>query len=64
MDDEVTKYVHNWLCWWGVGVISGALLYIREDFDVVDRKTWLQVCYSHLLSLCLNENLDVCILDL
>ncbi|KAL6332724.1 hypothetical protein AAG906_010064 [Vitis piasezkii] len=24
------------------GVISGALLYIREDFDVVDRKTWLQ----------------------
>ncbi|KAK4483328.1 hypothetical protein RD792_010514 [Penstemon davidsonii] len=24
------------------GVISGALLYIREDFDDVDRKTWLQ----------------------
>ncbi|XP_073126941.1 inositol transporter 4-like [Henckelia pumila] len=24
------------------GVISGALLYIREDFDSVDRKTWLQ----------------------
>lgn len=25
-----------------VGVISGALLYIREDFDEVDKKTWLQ----------------------
>ncbi|KAK4270961.1 hypothetical protein QN277_019724 [Acacia crassicarpa] len=24
------------------GVISGALLYIREDFEEVDRKTWLQ----------------------
>ncbi|KAK8986811.1 hypothetical protein V6N11_010355 [Hibiscus sabdariffa] len=24
------------------GVISGALLYIREDFGQVDRKTWLQ----------------------
>ena len=24
------------------GVISGALLYIREDFKSVDRKTWLQ----------------------
>lgn len=24
------------------GVISGALLYIREDFEDVDRKTWLQ----------------------
>lgn len=24
------------------GVISGALLYIRDDFAVVDRKTWLQ----------------------
>ncbi|XP_023518625.1 inositol transporter 4-like [Cucurbita pepo subsp. pepo] len=24
------------------GVISGAMLYIREDFEVVDRKTWLQ----------------------
>ncbi|KAL9139906.1 hypothetical protein ABFS82_14G001300 [Erythranthe guttata] len=24
------------------GVISGALLYIREDFDSVDEKTWLQ----------------------
>ncbi|KAL0388936.1 UNVERIFIED_CONTAM: Inositol transporter 4 [Sesamum radiatum] len=24
------------------GVISGALLYIREDFPVVDKKTWLQ----------------------
>ncbi|KAA3453344.1 inositol transporter 4-like [Gossypium australe] len=24
------------------GVISGALLYIREDFEQVDRKTWLQ----------------------
>lgn len=25
------------------GVISGALLYIREDFHEVDRKAWLQV---------------------
>lgn len=25
-----------------VGVISGALLYIREDFDDVNKKTWLQ----------------------
>jgi len=25
------------------GVISGALLYIRDDFKAVDRKTWLQV---------------------
>ncbi|KAH1050450.1 hypothetical protein AAZX31_08G095900 [Glycine max] len=24
------------------GVISGSLLYIREDFKDVDRKTWLQ----------------------
>ncbi|XP_021895217.1 inositol transporter 4-like [Carica papaya] len=24
------------------GVISGALLYIKDDFDQVDRKTWLQ----------------------
>jgi SP family myo-inositol transporter-like MFS transporter 13 len=24
------------------GVISGALLYIRDDFEAVDRKTWLQ----------------------
>lgn len=27
------------------GVISGALLYIKEDFEAVDRKTWLQVCF-------------------
>lgn len=26
-----------------IGVISGALLYIREDFKAVDKKTWLQV---------------------
>lgn len=25
------------------GVISGALLYIRDDFSSVDKKTWLQV---------------------
>jgi len=25
------------------GVISGALLYIRDEFKAVDRKTWLQV---------------------
>lgn len=25
-----------------IGVISGALLYIREDFEEVDKKTWLQ----------------------
>ena len=28
------------------GVISGALLYIRDDFDEVDRKTYLQVILS------------------
>ena len=31
---------HLWEC---IGVISGSLLYIREDFKDVDRKTWLQV---------------------
>ena len=25
------------------GVISGALLYIRDDFSTVEKKTWLQV---------------------
>ena len=25
------------------GVISGALLYIRDDFKEVDRETWMQV---------------------
>ena len=28
---------------YNIGVISGALLYIREDFVQVDKKTWLQV---------------------
>lgn len=28
-----------------VGVISGAILYIRDDFKAVDRKTWLQVLF-------------------
>lgn len=27
-----------------LGVISGALLYIRDDFKAVDRRTVLQVC--------------------
>lgn len=27
-------------------MISGALLYIREDFRDVDKKTWLQVSYN------------------
>jgi len=27
------------------GVISGALLYIRDDFKEVERKTWLQVMH-------------------
>ena len=31
---------------WFSGVISGALLYIRDDFSAVDRKTWLQVMSS------------------
>jgi SP family myo-inositol transporter-like MFS transporter 13 len=31
------------LLWQFLGVISGALLYIRDDFEDVDRKTWLQV---------------------
>lgn len=34
----------------GVGVISGALLYIRDDFKSVDQKTWLQVP-THTLTL-------------
>lgn len=33
------------------GVISGALLYIREDFKSVDRETWLQV----LIIFCFNS---------
>lgn len=31
------------------GVISGALLYIRDDFKAVDRKTWLQVIECMIL---------------
>jgi hypothetical protein len=26
-------------------VISGALLYIRDEFEEVDKKTWLQVIF-------------------
>ena len=33
------------------GVISGALLYIRDDFKAVDTKTWLQVIHECLLTL-------------
>lgn len=36
--------------YFGAGVISGALLYIREDFDSVDKNTWLQVyIYTYYL---------------
>lgn len=28
---------------WKPGVISGALLYIRDDFKSVGKRTWLQV---------------------
>jgi len=31
------------------GVISGALLYIRDDFRSVDRNTWLQVSKMEIL---------------
>lgn len=34
----------------GVGVISGALLYIRDDFKVVDDSTILQVRFSSSLA--------------
>lgn len=30
------------------GVISGALLYIRDDFPSVDKNTWLQVATKFL----------------
>jgi hypothetical protein len=33
------------------GVISGALLYIRDDFRSVDKNTWLQVPNSRVLVL-------------
>lgn len=29
---------------WIAGVISGALLYIKDDFESVNRSTFLQVC--------------------
>ncbi|RHN56876.1 hypothetical protein MtrunA17_Chr5g0434221 [Medicago truncatula] len=31
------------------GVISGALLYIRDDFKAVDTKVWLQVNFFHMI---------------
>jgi len=38
------------------GVISGALLYIRDDFKSVDRNTWLQVLFylELIMSLCMS----------
>lgn len=45
-------YVFMWLCFAPscTGVISGALLYIRDDFKAVDRKTWLQVINAYFKS--------------
>lgn len=39
------------------GVISGALLYIRDDFKEVETKTWLQVMHvAHNLYYSSNMN--------
>jgi len=46
----VSGYIENseltCISLWGVGVISGALLYIKEDFEAVGRNTFLQVNFS------------------
>lgn len=35
-----------------VGVISGASLYIRDEFEQVDKKPWLQVIFLFFLYYC------------
>jgi len=41
------------------GVISGALLYIRDDFKAVDRKTWLQVIECMILITPKSQNNEI-----
>jgi len=48
-------YIHMYV-YIHAGVISGALLYIRDDFKSVDRNTWLQVLFylELIMSLCMS----------
>ena len=50
------------ITFWCAGVISGALLYIRDDFPAVDRKVFLQVILSTTKyishNLCLSLNIS------
>ena len=64
--------IYVWVCvfskhvffitFWCAGVISGALLYIRDDFPAVDRKVFLQVILSTTKyishNLCLSLNIS------
>lgn len=58
--------------WWcdRVGVISGALLYIRDDFKSVDKKTILQVSIykfrfsSETLTFNLDKNTQHSVVDI
>ncbi|KAH0930765.1 hypothetical protein HID58_016492 [Brassica napus] len=40
----VTAGIGGLLFGYDTGVISGALLYIKDDFDVVKQSSFLQVC--------------------